>query len=284
MIGKDLRPGSSPLARGLQRRAPRGYLQARIIPARAGFTGPRRGRGTPPADHPRSRGVYTAPVLQVSRADGSSPLARGLHGAGPPGLAGRRIIPARAGFTRRPRGILVHPRDHPRSRGVYFLVILIGRCGAGSSPLARGLRGPSQLRVPAGRIIPARAGFTALWPCKEIYWWDHPRSRGVYAMLQHMATESPGSSPLARGLQVLHRDVENLYRIIPARAGFTVWSVLTGRLTRDHPRSRGVYGTLGGTHGDCYGSSPLARGLHLRILGIPTTSHTTRPRLPSLPT
>ena len=91
--------GSSPLARGLQRRAPRGYLQARIIPARAGFTGPRRGRGTPPADHPRSRGVYTAPVLQVSRADGSSPLARGLRDAPGEFSSTPGIIPARAGFT-----------------------------------------------------------------------------------------------------------------------------------------------------------------------------------------
>ena len=51
-------PGSSPLARGLLDDAARAAHDARIIPARAGFTAmPARGAGLC-SDHPRSRGVY----------------------------------------------------------------------------------------------------------------------------------------------------------------------------------------------------------------------------------
>ena len=50
-------------------------------------------------------------------------------------------------------------------------------------------------------------------------------------------------------------------RIIPARAGFTSWTLAGRRGSSDHPRSRGVYCYW---DADAYGdggSSPLARGL-----------------------
>jgi len=135
-------------------------LPARIIPARAGFTGGRAPRAQGGRDHPRSRGVYKAVADITDTIDGSSPLARGLpRDLSPPAQLGR-IIPARAGFTR--RGVLpVRPRrDHPRSRGVYAAPDSSTRSWAGSSPLARGLRStPSAAPTPTG-IIPARAGFT----------------------------------------------------------------------------------------------------------------------------
>ena len=52
-----------------------------------------------------------------------------------------------------------------------------------------------------------------------------------------------------------------MWRIIPARAGFTVAHFAHLSSVRDHPRSRGVYGTGGATTGEPPGSSPLARGL-----------------------
>ena len=70
-------------------------------------------------DHPRSRGVYTHQPNREEREMGSSPLARGLRLYAPHTRDRAGIIPARAGFTRRPRIIL---------RGII-----------GSSPLARGL-------------------------------------------------------------------------------------------------------------------------------------------------
>ena len=55
-----------------------------------------------------------------------------------------------------------------------------------------------------------------------------------------------------------------MWRIIPARAGFTDKREWSSSISRDHPRSRGVY--RGGFSEEVggYGSSPLARGLPLR--------------------
>ena len=91
--------GSSPLARGLRVHGPRGRRSLGIIPARAGFTVESGFILMASADHPRSRGVYPAPPAGEPMSWGSSPLARGLHGA--PDQDGGRdgIIPARAGFT-----------------------------------------------------------------------------------------------------------------------------------------------------------------------------------------
>ena len=112
-------PGSSPLARGLPRPVCESIRFRRIIPARAGFTPPRSSTSSPTGDHPRSRGVYLRVVPQVEGHQGSSPLARGLHGHEGPRRCRRRIIPARAGFTGRTGVPGRLSRDHPRSRGVY---------------------------------------------------------------------------------------------------------------------------------------------------------------------
>ena len=90
-----------------------------------------------------------------------------------------------------------------------------------------------------------------------------------------------GSSPLARGLHSILRDIVELIGIIPARAGFTrrvrvhrplrriipARAGFTGQFglavidDRDHPRSRGVYHYLESRRLTGSGSSPLARGL-----------------------
>ena len=152
--------GSSPLARGLLESLDLIMRAGGIIPARAGFT--RDGPGIPPAgrDHPRSRGVYLSACPIPRRASGSSPLARGLRQR-PAALAGaHRIIPARAGFTRRRDLARRCPEDHPRSRGVYGDDVHDGLVVLGSSPLARGLRTLPLGGHDGSRIIPARAGFT----------------------------------------------------------------------------------------------------------------------------
>ena len=99
--------GSSPLARGLPlrlwlRRPPPG-----IIPARAGFTAGRLLVVARHADHPRSRGVYAPSMVDVDVAAGSSPLARGLQR--PLRLRADLIwiIPARAGFTKYEKNVLL---------------------------------------------------------------------------------------------------------------------------------------------------------------------------------
>ena len=84
------------------------------------------------------------------------------------------------------------------------------------------------------------------------------------------AVHLSGSSPLARGLLEFADLSQERRRIIPARAGFTICISSVVPTTPDHPRSRGVYKCAVITLLLKSGSSPLARGLHLRIVGIPT--------------
>ena len=192
-----------------------------IIPARAGFTGQPSPCCTKSGDHPRSRGVYRVSRACESLYGGSSPLARGLRRLWASTQAGRRIIPARAGFTARPGTSRTTPADHPRSRGVYDRSKERRRTSYGSSPLARGLRLPPQGVDPGHRIIPARAGFTLTFLRITGRRADHPRSRGVYRGLGSVSHETGGSSPLARGLRHATVLVSRSRGIIPARAGFT---------------------------------------------------------------
>ena len=237
--------GSSPLARGLPPAAPRGGQRQRIIPARAGFTNRSTGAPITTRDHPRSRGVYGVTEVRPAPARGSSPLARGLHSRAAGAPAGYRIIPARAGFTRGPEGGGAPGEDHPRSRGVYPLCSRTPGPTAGSSPLARGLRGPIHSYSYSLGIIPARAGFTPLQSRPLTSRQDHPRSRGVYHGVDPRHPLVTGSSPLARGLHGAQHKTHPCIWIIPARAGFTWDGFSLLSILPDHPRSRGVY-DLGG--------------------------------------
>ena len=155
------------------------------------------------------------------------------------GLGGG-IIPARAGFTFGAFRLGFCVPDHPRSRGVYEADGGGVHFRSGSSPLARGLHLSLSIFYLFYRIIPARAGFTAI-PSPR----DFPH----------------GSSPLARGLRLRPAASDVTLRIIPARAGFTDLSQAVGPLRTDHPRSRGVYSTTFTPASTVRGSSPLARGL-----------------------
>ena len=233
--------GSSPLARGLLVGLWGFPSLSRIIPARAGFTGPTARACGQRADHPRSRGVYGGVLMSNSFKGGSSPLARGLRGRPGQGAGQARIIPARAGFTRPPCPVSGSTEDHPRSRGVYSAKMPTCDCGRGSSPLARGLpRRWSRCRQSKG---------------------DHPRSRGVYPRRADGGGALFGSSPLARGLLVDAGEGIRHAGIIPARAGFTARRRCAASARRDHPRSRGVYIRPVASVPEPNGSSPLARGL-----------------------
>ena len=239
-----------------------GYSRARgIIPARAGFTLARLTGRTRAKDHPRSRGVYRKSSRCVTSMAGSSPLARGLPTISAEMDERGGIIPARAGFTFRARRAHEWEQDHPRSRGVYPSMKAAMAARAGSSPLARGLPAREELEMTSVRIIPARAGFTDRAPAPRRDSPDHPRSRGVYSLVQPAPERIQGSSPLARGLPWRIWPGCSRLGIIPARAGFTRLSQWSHEVPPDHPRSRGVYylWTDAGQFGA--GSSPLARGL-----------------------
>ena len=263
----DLGPrrGSSPLARGLPLAWGLRCGRARIIPARAGFTLWRRRCDTLNMDHPRSRGVYRVTIAGLAVAAGSSPLARGLLLTAASWRCWSWIIPARAGFTVGAPLLFDLSMDHPRSRGVYGRGAPVWGRPSGSSPLARGLLvwlPPGWLRL---RIIPARAGFTSSHSGKARTSRDHPRSRGVYPGMTPHCAKYGGSSPLARGLPDETPVIVTELRIIPARAGFTCRSPMANSVCRDHPRSRGVYTAGNPAPRGQGGSSPLARGLRVRL-------------------
>ena len=194
------RTGSSPRVRGKRVVRVPGRLPARIIPARAGQTA-RRCRAAPERpDHPRACGANYAANPSPPARTGSSPRVRGKRVVRVPGRLPARIIPARAGQTaRRCRAAPERP-DHPRACGANGKAFHTEENLPGSSPRVRGKRrhwgGVSSLR-----IIPARAGQTAVrgaWPIARP---DHPRARG-----------KPTQHPIGCVAK----------RIIPARAGQTL--------------------------------------------------------------
>ena len=175
-----------------------------------------------------------------SMPSGSSPLARGTHGALLLELDAVRFIPARAGNTpTRDCGASTSP-VHPRSRGEHLVRLAEGRGYVGSSPLARGTLEGLALAHAHDRFIPARAGNTPTSSRTATASPVHPRSRGEHLNTHRAAPLAFGSSPLARG--TLHRSLER------------------GTSRQVHPRSRGEHALQQAKPRRLSGSSPLARG------------------------
>ena len=154
---------------------------------------------------------------------------------------GRRIIPALAGNTARGFCVPRVRKDHPRSRGEYVNVPLVGGQENGSSPLSRGIQVLGNLPPRVARIIPALAGNTPQSPPPGRVSEDHPRSRGEYAALGFQKVGGSGSSPLSRG--ILSKSSAPCCE------------------SGDHPRSRGEYDTITTAFQQLRGSSPLSRGI-----------------------
>ena len=109
--------GSSPLVRG-QRIVPAALAwPLRIIPARAGPTGPTATKAATRPDHPRSCGANLFARVQISDIRGSSPLVRGQLCMSCDFHETPRIIPARAGPTSAYTNARHYWSDHPRSCG-----------------------------------------------------------------------------------------------------------------------------------------------------------------------
>ena len=113
-----------------------------------------------PGSSPLARGLQDLPRARERERGGSSPLARGLLLPTHLHACLLRIIPARAGFTELNMNPYAIDGDHPRSRGVYYRFLPRPGAVHGSSPLARGLQDREGADHAAPGIIPARAGFT----------------------------------------------------------------------------------------------------------------------------
>ena len=152
---------------------------------------------------------------------GSSPLSRGIPQRHVSQHGRPWIIPALAGNTFAYYLHIHHPRDHPRSRGEYLVMMVCSFFGLGSSPLSRGIPIRSAPSPPDIGIIPALAGNThsSASPCPGHR--DHPRSRGEYGHSGPRGAMGAGSSPLSRGIRWSRRHDQGWQGIIPALAGNT---------------------------------------------------------------
>ena len=172
---------------------------------------------------------------------GSSPHARGTHDQRATALRHLGIIPACAGNTLHPPTRVLLWRDHPRMRGEHPRCRVLPYVSSGSSPHARGTLLTDWRSTMLNGIIPACAGNThgngISPPCSR----DHPRMRGEHADDRTAGSARRGSSPHARGTQVLCAGCAVADGIIPACAGNTSSTTTTRASKRDHPRMRGEH-------------------------------------------
>ena len=136
------------------------------------------------------------------------------------------------------------------------------RPGRGSSPLARGTHAGVCLAAAVARFIPAGAGNTSSTGPSMSNFSVHPRWRGEHQSSMSSRPSTDGSSPLARGTQVVITANTDNQRFIPAGAGNTQSRIQQLRTSAVHPRWRGEHCRRRRTGWTPTGSSPLARGTH----------------------
>ena len=206
------------------------------------------------------RGEHPAVMIDSSSTPGSSPHARGAHGAAAARKPEAGIIPACAGSTMGPTMRGRSTTDHPRMRGEHSKYPSTARSPPGSSPHARGALGVIVRCAGCEGIIPACAGSTTHRRCDQTRRGDHPRMRGEHSYAGAEGRHLWGSSPHARGAHLDDQGVLDVQRIIPACAGSTTRRRGTTCHRRDHPRMRGEHPTDNSTALTATGSSPHARG------------------------
>ena len=211
-------------------------------------------------DHPRACGAnFSISPVSMGRP-GSSPRVRGKRK-----LAGRpiqhvRIIPARAGQTRRFFHVIIRCTDHPRACGANHRRRRQQGQEGGSSPRVRGKLRRAVPMQSGLRIIPARAGQTSRSSVRTSCFPDHPRACGANELMATTLKQFNGSSPRVRGKRLAVADRLLTNRIIPARAGQTKTLLPTFCPHSDHPRACGANCPAGKSRGCVYGSSPRVRG------------------------
>ena len=171
--------GSSPRVRGKRRHVAADFTAPRIIPARAGQTPSLCATASTRTDHPRACGANLSTVASIGVSPGSSPRVRGKHLLALGDRLVGRIIPARAGQTRRRRTPAWRRSDHPRACGANDTTISNDSAATGSSPRVRGKPGARFWQSVRHRIIPARAGQTSRMVRLSDWISDHPRACGA---------------------------------------------------------------------------------------------------------
>ena len=97
-------------------------------------------------------------------------------------------------------------------------------------------------------------------------WPDHPRACGANTVIHKGVRSFDGSSPRVRGKRVQEDRTRPPHRIIPARAGQTMWCRRSARAWSDHPRACGANISLITGMSIRNGSSPRVRGKLQRVV------------------
>ena len=170
------------------------------------------------------------------------------------------IIPAYAGSTFSFVRLGAFLPDHPRIRGEHSGLPLAEWRRAGSSPHTRGAPASRSASPRSRRIIPAYAGSTPIGRRSAGASADHPRIRGEHCGRGRFCGRGGGSSPHTRGARRAAPAEGELYGIIPAYAGSTVFDNPAKDNVPDHPRIRGEHHGSGRVIQRVGGSSPHTRG------------------------
>ncbi len=153
----------------------------------------------------------------------------------------KRFIPAGAGNTHSFQHCSGCKPVYPRWRGEHVFYSNTRPPNHGLSPLARGTRRASFVRLRVIRFIPAGAGNTSKWYLYEKILPVYPRWRGEHAAQPIEFEKLSGLSPLARGTRMrTHLEVESR-RFIPAGAGNTSSGSSLTSLSQVYPRWRGEH-------------------------------------------
>ena len=175
-----------------------------------------------------------------------------------------RLIPARAGNTKRRPLAGNRKPAHPRSRGEHLPPSSSTTESSGSSPLARGTQAFSTFTNTRTLAHPRSRGEHSHAIIRgNLQFGSSPLARGTLLVRGQWLVPPPGSSPLARGTLLHGRHESRRVRLIPARAGNTARSRRATRSGQAHPRSRGEHARKEHTNDAPPGSSPLARGTQI---------------------
>ena len=252
--------GSSPRGRGKQGFCGLGIVDSGLIPARAGKTVWLITSQLGKSAHPRAGGENASQVRIICVGAGSSPRGRGKRQVERrhEGVAG--LIPARAGKTDMLMRYLGRQRAHPRAGGENAISIGAGIAFVGSSPRGRGKPYGLPARDRRRRLIPARAGKTAIKRSRSAMRAAHPRAGGENYVDILAGKIKPGSSPRGRGKQAVEGEALVGERLIPARAGKTHARPYPRSPHWAHPRAGGENLVVAGCLLWPGGSSPRGRG------------------------
>ena len=171
----------------------------RLIPARAGKTGPRHHELGRPGAHPRACGENQYIPGGDTGVRGSSPRVRGKLTNPNRGIPDHRLIPARAGKTSLVSLWPGWPSAHPRACGENDDDARQAALDSGSSPRVRGKQGCMYLTLTFPGLIPARAGKTFPPGFGGRRDRAHPRACGENPMSWQNRVCPRGSSPRVRG-------------------------------------------------------------------------------------